>query len=113
MGFRRLAGVGVIAALAVPTALAGTTAKPAIHPLKTSPLTARGVHFKPHEKVRVSVVSTAANTSRRVVAGAAGAFTVTFTGVTIDRCIGYSLSAVGSFGDRATFKMLPPGCAPA
>ena len=112
MGFRRLAGVGAIACLAVPAALAGTTAKPAIRPLTTSPLVAHGVRFKPHETVRVHVEATTATATRRVVVGAGGAFTVTFAGVTIDRCIGYSLSAVGSSGDRAVWKLQAPDCAP-
>ncbi len=113
MVFRRLAGVGVIAALLVPAAFAGTAAKPAIHTLAMSPLVARGVHFKPRERVRVRVISTSVTASRKAVVGAGGSFTVTFAGVSIDRCIGYSLSAVGTSGDRAVLKFPAPGCAPA
>jgi hypothetical protein len=115
MQVRRLAGIAVaITALGVPVALAGTAAGPAIHPLKTSPLQAHGIRFKPHEHVRVRVVSPTLTATRRVVVGASGAFTATFTGVVVDRCVGYSLSAVGSLGDRAVWSMkqLPPGCPP-
>jgi len=111
----RPASIGVIAAaLAVPAAFAGTAARPAIRPLGTSPLQARGVHFKPHEHVRVRVRSQGVNATRQVVVRAGGTFTATFVGVTIDRCLGYSLSAVGSFGDRAAWalKLPQPGCPP-
>lgn len=116
MQARGLAGIAVaLAALGVPAALAGVAAGPAIHPLKTSPLQARGIHFKPHERVRVRVESPTITATRRIVVGAAGSFTVTFAGVAVDRCLGYSLNASGSFGDRATWamKLPPPGCAPA
>ena len=116
MQVRRLTGIAVaLAALAVPAALAGTSARPAIHPLKTSPVQARGVRFRPHEQVRIRVESPTVTATRRIVVGAGGTFTVTFTGVAVDRCLGYSLSATGSFGDRATWamKLPPPGCAPA
>jgi hypothetical protein len=112
----RLTVIGVATiALAVPAALAGTSAGPAIHPVKTSPVQARGVRFKPHERVRVRVESSTVTATRRIVVGTAGTFTVTFTGVAVDRCLGYSLTAVGSFGDRATWsmKLPPPGCNPA
>ena len=114
MRFRSPAIVVIAAALAVPAAFAGTAARPAIRPLSTSPLQARGVHFKPHERVRVRLQSDAVNVTRLVVVRAGGTFTATFAGVTVDRCLGYSLSAVGSFGDRAEWAMkLPkPGCAP-
>jgi hypothetical protein len=115
MHVRRLTAVGVVTvALAVPAALAGTSASPAIRPLKTSPLQARGVRFKPHERVRVRVVSPTLTATRRIVVGAGGTFTATFAGVVVDRCLGYSLSAVGSLGDRAAWsmKLPPPGCPP-
>lgn len=115
MQVRRLAWVApVAAALAVPATLAATSARPAIQPLKTSPLQARGVRFKPHEHVRIRVESSTVTATRRVVVGAGGSFTATFSGVVVDRCLGYSLSAVGSFGDRASWsmKLPPPGCPP-
>ena len=116
MQVRRLTVITVATiALAVPAALAGTSAGPAIHPLQTSPVQARGVRFKPHEHVRVRVESPTVTATRRIVVGTSGTFTVTFTGVAVDRCLGYSLSASGSLGDRATWtmKLPPPGCAPA
>jgi len=111
MHVRRLTVIGVATiALAVPAALAGTSAGPVIRPVKTS----RGVRFKPHEHVRVRVDSPTITATRRIVVGAGGTFTATFTGVAVDRCLGYSLSAVGSLGDRATWstKLPPPGCPP-
>jgi len=116
MHVRRLAAIGVATiALAVPAALAGTSTGPAIRPVKTSPLQARGVRFKPHERVRVRVESPTITATRRIVVGAGGTFTATFTGVAVDRCLGYSLTAVGSLGDHATWsmKLPPPGCNPA
>jgi hypothetical protein len=116
MHVRRLIAIGVATiALAVPAALAGTSTGPAIRPVKTSPLQARGVRFKPHERVRVRVESPMITATRRIVVGAGGTFTATFTGIAIDRCLGYSLTAVGSLGDRATWstKLPLPGCNPA
>ena len=88
---------------------------PRFSPLKTSPLQAHGVRFKPHERVRVRLESPTVTATRRIVVGAGGTFTATFTGVVVDRCLGYSLSAVGSLGDRAAWsmKLPPPGCPPA
>ena len=111
----RPASIGVIAAaLAVPAAFAGTSARPSIRPLSTLPLQVRGVHFKPHERVRVRVRSQGVNATKQVVVRVGGTFTATFAGVTIDRCLAFSLSAVGSFGDRAAWalKLPQPGCPP-
>jgi hypothetical protein len=116
MQIHRLTAIGVATiALAVPAAQAGTSVGPAIRPVKTSPLQAHGVRFKPHERVRVRLESPTITATRRIVVGAGGTFTATFTGIAVDRCLGYSLSAVGSLGDRATWSMkLPlPACNPA
>jgi hypothetical protein len=74
------------------------------------PLTLRGTHFLPNERVRVTVSSEMKRT-KRVVANAAGAFVVSFQ-TAYDRCDGLLALAVGTGGSRAMLKMPQLGCPP-
>jgi hypothetical protein len=113
-GRRLIAALALGAALAAPSAL-GAASSPAIRPLGTAPLTVRGTHFKARERVRVTVQAAGRSSVRRILVRADGTFTLEFTGLAIDRCLGYSLSAAGSSGDRAAWaqKLPPPACPPA
>lgn len=86
---------------------------PRVRPVSMQPLVVGGAHFKPGERVRLTVRPPGAG--RRVVVRKDGTLTVSFPGVTVDRCTGFSLSAVGALGDRAEWAMkLPkPACSPA
>jgi hypothetical protein len=73
-----------------------------------SPLVVRGTGFKPHERVRVTA---APGGVRRVVSRANGRFTATFA-ASVDRCVGLSVVAEGTRGDRAALKLPQPACPP-
>jgi hypothetical protein len=76
-----------------------------------TPLTLRGSHFIPAERVVVSVRGDQLR-SKRVSANSRGAFVVSFSRVTYDRCQGLRAWAVGSRGSRAGLKTPPLLCPP-
>ena len=72
-----------------------------------------GAHFRAAERVRVTFVDGNDTLARRTTASALGTFTVSFGTVTVDRCTGFVVRAVGSGGSTATVKRLPlPECMP-
>jgi hypothetical protein len=74
---RPLALTGLVAlGLAAPAS--GEPATPAVQPVALQPLQIHGLHFKSGESVTVLVLGGAGHASRRVTAGADGAWTVTF-----------------------------------
>jgi hypothetical protein len=75
-----------------------------------SPVTVRGAGFVAHERVRVTVSAKTTRT-HTVDANAAGAFTTRFLRWTIGGCTAYSISAKGSDGSRAFWRVAPM-CAP-
>jgi hypothetical protein len=75
----------------------------------TSPATLHGVGFQPRERVRVVAMAGTTRTVRRVVATAVGRFTVRIRG-DVDACTGFSATAVGNMGTRATLKRAPGQC---
>jgi hypothetical protein len=87
-------------------------AKPQLKVLATRPLVVQGMHFRARERVRVTATTTEA-VIRTVHTTAAGAFKAQFPTVSIGRCEGATLKAVGAAGDRASFKVLQDqDCAP-
>lgn len=74
------------------------------------PLTLRGAHFLPNERVRVTVSSKLKRT-KPVTASDSGAFVVRFQDA-YDRCSGLLAIAAGTRGSRATLKMPQLGCPP-
>src|SRR4051812_14854171 len=109
----RLLAPAIAALLAAAPVAFGGSPRPTLRPVSMQPLVIKGAHFKPGERVRVTVRPPGAG--RRLVVRKDGTLTVSFPGVAVDRCTGVSLSAVGSFGDRAEWAMkLPkPACLPA
>jgi hypothetical protein len=83
----------------------GTRAKPQLKVLATRPLVVQGTHFRARERVRVTATTTGA-VNRTVRATAAGSFKAQFTSVSVGRCEGATVTAVGAAGDRATSKVL-------
>ena len=77
---------------------------------KGVPLTLRGAHFLPRERVRVTVTSELKRT-KLVTASATGTFVVSFQAA-FDRCNGLLALAIGSQGSRARLKMPQLGCPP-
>jgi len=69
----------------------------------------RGTGFQPDEHVRV-VGRLPGMATKRVTASPAGAFTVRFTGFAGTRCTGFSVTATGDRGSRASITQLPEQC---
>jgi hypothetical protein len=104
----------VLAVLAV-MALAGpgsgpgaTTIGPTLRVADTSPLVLRGVGFKRHEVVRI-VFRTQSTSSRRVVANAAGRFSVVLP-FAVRPCVTTSVVATGALGSTTSLKLPPAMC---
>jgi hypothetical protein len=107
--------IGLVITVALSLALSGAAAGGGgsrKHPtLKLSggmPLTMRGTHFVPRERVRVTVSSTLTRT-KQVTANGSGAFVVSFP-IALDRCSGLLATAVGARGSRVRLKMPQLGC---
>jgi hypothetical protein len=77
----------------------------------SAPLKLRGRGFVARERVRITV-SARGRTAKRVTASAAGAFLAVFRDVSVDRCSGLTVVAVGSQGSRASLKLPQPQCPP-
>jgi hypothetical protein len=75
---------------------------------KGMPLTLRGAHFLPSERVRVTVSGELRRT-KHVAANGSGVFLVSFQ-TAYDRCSGLLALAVGARGSRAMLKMPQLGC---
>ena len=105
----------LVAAAALAGPAAATTSSPAtIRPLSLDPVVVAGRSFQPQERVKVTVATADGRWVRRVVATVRGAFTVRFPDVTMDVHCGFSgsISAVGSSGSRAAWKVPPMECPP-
>ena len=75
----------------------------------TSPATLRGLGFQPREHVRVVILVGPTRSVTKVVATALGRFTVRVPGDAND-CVGFSATAMGSKGTRASLKRAPGQC---
>jgi hypothetical protein len=115
--FRVVRGTGLAAVvIAFVWASAGPSSaarpKPHLRLLDRAPLTLKGTYFRARERVRVTVTTTETQT-RVVRASRVGSFTTQFDNVTIGRCGGLAVRAVGAQGAQATLKVLQaPDCAP-
>jgi hypothetical protein len=87
-------------------------AKPSLKVLAVRPVVVYGLHFRAHERVRVTAGTTSPET-RTVRATARGSFTVRFSSLSVGRCETATVRAVGALGDRASSKVLrDEDCAP-
>jgi hypothetical protein len=76
--------------------------------------TVSGRNFRARERVSLVLHQPSGTTRRRAKAGRHGAFRKAFTGVTVDRCGGFWVSATGSAGSRAMVaRRALPQCPPA
>jgi hypothetical protein len=86
--------------------------KPHLRLLDRTPVTLKGTYFRAGERVRVTVTTTETQT-RVLRASRLGSFTAQFENVTVGRCGGLAVRAVGARGAQATLKVLQePDCAP-
>jgi hypothetical protein len=103
---------GVIASLALAagsTTSASLTGRPTLHALDLQPLVVRGTAFRPFERVKL-ILSAEVATIRTLKASRTGTFSTRFPGVTVGRCGGFVLQALGSRGSRARLERLAPDC---
>lgn len=77
--------------------------------MDASPVAFRGVGFKPHERVRISVYA-GERATKRLTAGIRGGFVARFPSLDPNACTGFSAVAVGNDGTRASFKRAPGMC---
>jgi hypothetical protein len=98
--------------LAVPAVAAGPV--PALRLVTAQPLTVRGVHFKPHERVRVTSHLDTSKRTKLVNATSAGTFKVRFAvPMAIDPCLeSVRVTAVGARGSEAALKLPQRACPP-
>ena len=111
---RAIAAIALV--LGVPAAAGGvadtsTRRTARLHLVDTAPVKVRGTRFVPGERVRVTAISMSKK-MKRVVAGRAGRFAVGFAGLAYDRCSGLLVTAVGSEGSLARFRLPQPLCPP-
>jgi len=93
--------------LAAPAFGAGT-ARPSLELTGTGRMVVRGLHFAPHETVRV-FFNGAKLKIVKVKANARGAFSLPVL-MGVDRCRGLLVQAIGSAGSRASDGILTTGC---
>ena len=107
-----LAAAALLAAVGAAAGESSSTASPTLRLLDRAPLTVRGQSFRARERVRITATGDATAT-RIVRASVAGAFTVVFTGATVDRCSAVRVAALGAGGSHAALKLMPsPACLP-
>lgn len=109
--------IGLVVIVALSLVLLGSAAgegesrgKATLKLSKGIPLTLRGAHFLPNERVRVTVSSKLKRT-KLVSANGSGGFVVSFQDA-YDRCNGLLALAAGAQGSRAMLKMPQLGCPP-
>jgi len=104
----------VVAAIAIGMGSAGAAQRPpVVRVARLDPVTVQGARFRARERVTVTYTGSVRRT-RVVVTSQSGSFSARFAGVTDDPCTGFSLSALGASGDRATARHKPlPACPPA
>ena len=106
-----LVAVGALAAAALaPSGVGQTAAKPQLRLMDADVLMVRATGFHARERVRL-VVRAPALVSRDATAGTGGGFTMRLPGVNPSACAGFSITATGDHGSRATLKRAPGMCA--
>jgi hypothetical protein len=76
----------------------------------TDPVTLRATGFKAHEHARLSISADKVSVRRSATAGSGGGFTMRLPGVDANACTGFSVTAIGDRGSRATYKRAPGMC---
>lgn len=105
-------GVALVAVLAA-SAPGGASSppEPRLRLADRAPLTVHGSGFRRYESVTVTA-RTAVVQRLTVRAGAVGSFVAVFRRLRLDRCHGATVTAVGTTGNRAVLKLLPPPLCP-
>jgi hypothetical protein len=108
---RRLALIAcLLAAPLVAASPAATSRQPMLRLTERSPVALAGTHFKPRERVRITVYAST-KLVRALRASPAGAFIARFGDLYVGRCASLRAVAVGLSGSSAQLKLLPlPAC---
>lgn len=101
-------GIAVAAISLGASGAVGAATAPSLRVVDTSPLTVRGLGFKPNERVTL-VVAAGTRMVRHTHAGSGGAFMLRI-GADINNCAGFSVTATGNHGSHATLKRAPGNC---
>jgi hypothetical protein len=105
-----VAAAGLALSLAALSAGSSSSQHPALRLVETSPLHLAGVHFRSHERVRVTVTVSRARNARILHASGDGSFLARLA-FRAGRCSAMRAVAVGSAGSRAMLKRVPlPAC---
>lgn len=97
--------------LAFPAVALGVLHGPSLSLTDSDVPAVRGTGFKPNEHVRLQIVAGSRRAARTTTASGAGRFTMSLGTMAPSDCTGFSVTAVGSAGSRATFKRAPGVCA--
>lgn len=112
----KIATLITICVVAAIGSTAGSAAKPPprLVTVSTAPLALKGTGFKARESVRLVVTAGMAKARRILRASATGGFNASFPTVSVDRCTGGTVRAIGSQGSSAVTKLGPLAqCPPA
>ena len=99
--------VAAVAVLALSIPAAAST-KPGLRVQSLSPFSVRGTNFKTLERVRVTLDGEWVTYAK---ANVNGVFVATFKGISVDRCDGAAVRAVGSRGTTAMLRLPQLECA--
>ncbi len=105
----------LLAPAVVPSASASTTqrtAKARVWIANERPAVVRGTGFKPGERVQVSLAAVKQRLRKTVSANAKGVFVARWTTGLKSDCGNKLVTATGSLGTRAVFKVVANDCAP-
>lgn len=109
---------GAVVAAAIALVLAGlgagstSTRQASLRLVKPAPLQVLGSRFQMRERVRIVATNARFRSTKHVRASRRGTFSVSFD-LTVGRCSGVRVLAVGSAGSRAMLKRSPlPACRP-
>lgn len=87
--------------------------RPSLRLVDTTPVTVRGVNFKPNERITLVATSTERGSSKvsretkAVQSGARGGFTAVLPTVSFNECGHFSITASDAAGEKATYKIVP------
>jgi hypothetical protein len=95
------ASAALVISLAAPFAFAAVK-KPTATVVFNPTVHVVGAHFKPNEKVTVTLVSVDTTWTKKAVAKKTGAFSVEFGAIPLNACNEYTLKVVGSLKSRAS-----------
>ena len=101
--------VALVATALAPAGAGQTAAKPQLQLMESAVPTVRGSGFRARERVRL-VLHAPGLVTRNTTAGTGGGFTMRLAGLNPNSCTGFSITATGDHGSRATLKRAPGMC---